>query len=461
MRDVIILIGLLALIPMILKRPYIGVLAWTWVALLSPHREAFGFSTALRPNLLIAVVTLVAFAISTERKQWPGGKLAMSFLAFMLWTTLTAVLAPDPEASLQFYSDFVVKMAMHMVVLLILINTPHRLISLTWTFALSLGYHAVKIGLVTIYSGFVIGRYTGFGPQDTMIDDRNHFAVAMLMLAPILFFLWKHADHKVMKNLALGGMVMCFLAVIGSFSRGGMITMVVMSAFLWTKTNKKFVSGILFAICALVAVSFAPAEYKARISTTFDQFAAKESAYADEGELDESFCLRIANWQLGWDMAKSSPIFGHGLRSIQNKEIATDFLSDDHLCSDSKKYGVRAAHNIYVEVMTDSGLPGLFLFLSILVGSWLSCGSIARKTKKRPDLLWAHDLAAMMQVSLLAYAVGGVLLSLAYYSGIYVIICMIIVLHRIVLEELGEVETRRAPARMATRRRRRSSAPAQ
>ncbi len=453
MRDIVILVGILALIPMILRRPYIGVLAWTWIAILNPHREAFGFSTSLRPNLVIVLVTLIAFVISSERKGWPGGKLAMSFVAFIGWTTLTAVIAPDPEASLEFYNDFVVKMAVHMVILLILINTPHRLISLVWTYALSLGYHAVKIGLVTIYSGFVIGRYTGFGPADTMIDDRNHFAVAMLMLAPILFFLWKHADHKVMRNLAMIGMGMCFLAVIGSFSRGGMITMAAMMAFLWTKTNHKFVSATLIIVLALGAASFAPPEYKARIATTFDQFAGKESAYDDEQRLDESFCLRVANWQLGLDMAKDSPIFGHGLRSIQNKNIATAYLSDSHVCSDSPKYKVRAAHNIYVEVLTDSGFPGLFLFLFILIGSWLSCGRIARMAKGRADLLWAYDLASMMQVSVTGYAIGGVLLSLAYYDGYFIIVCMIIVLHRIVKEAVGEAEPRRGEARPARRRR--------
>lgn len=453
MRDVVILVGLLALIPMILKRPYIGVLAWTWIALLNPHREAFGFSTSLRPNLLIVLVTLVAFVISSEKKSWPGGKLAFSFAAFIGWTTLTMILAPDREASFAFYSDFVIKMAMHMVVLMIVINSQHRLTSLVWTFALSLGYHAVKIGLVTIASGFVIGRYTGFGPADTMIDDRNHFAVAMLMLAPILFFLWKHADHKVMRNLALGGMVMCFLAVIGSFSRGGMITMAAMLGFLWTKTNRKFVSAAVLGIAVLGAVTFAPQEYKDRIGSTFSQFSEGDSVYADDNDLDESFCLRLAVWQIGFDMTLDSPIFGNGLRSIQNHDIATNYLSEDHICAEKKKYGVRAAHNIYVEVMTDSGFPGLFLFIAILAGTWLSCMKIGRRTRGKAELLWAHDLAMMIQVSITGYAIGGMLLSLAYYDGYFILVCMTVVLRRIVDEKLGDAEPRRHYAAVGRSRR--------
>ena len=446
MRDVVILVGLLALIPMILKRPFIGVLAWTWIALLNPHREAFGFSTSLRPNLLIVLVTLVAFAISSEKKTWPGGKMALSFVAFIGWTTLTMLLAPDVKASFTFYSDFVIKMAMHMVILLIVINSPHRLIALVWTFALSLGYHAVKIGLVTIASGFVIGRYTGFGPADTMIDDRNHFAVAMLMLAPILFFLWKHAGHRVMRNLAMAGMIMCFLAVIGSFSRGGMITMAAMITFLWTKTNRKFVSATVMTVAVLCAMAFAPQEYKDRIGSTFEQFEEKESAYDDDSNLDESFCLRLAVWQIGFDMTLDNPIFGNGLRSIQNHDVATNYLDpDNHICGDKKKYGVRAAHNIYVEVMTDSGFPGLMMFILILAGTWLTCARIGRRTRGNAELLWAHDLAMMIQVSITGYSIGGMLLSFAYYDGYYLLVCMAIVLNRIVDENLGNAEPRRVP----------------
>lgn len=454
MRDLVLLAGLLVLIPMIFKRPFVGVLVWTWIALLNPHREAFGFSSSLRPNLLIVLVTLLAFAFSSEPKKWPGGALAMNFAAFMVWTTICLIVAPDPETSFVFYNDFVIKMAIHMAILLVLINSAHRLIALVWTYALSLGYHAVKIGLVTIKSGGIIGSYTGFGPADTMLEDRNHFALAMLMLLPILFFLWKHASQKIMRSAALMGMIMSVLSVIGSFSRGGLITMAAMGLFLWTKTRNKLVSGTMFALLAFGALSMVPQEYKERIGTAFEQFDSGGN-YADEEDqkLDESFCLRVAVWQIGLDMTLASPIFGNGLRSIQNHDVAGNYTSSAHVCSDAEKYGPRAAHNIYVEVMTDSGFVGLGLFLSILIGSWLACTRIAMRTRKKPELTWAHDLARMLQVSITGYAIGGGLLSLAYFDGYFLLVMMVVVLGRLVDEELGAKEPRRAiSVRAASRR---------
>ena len=442
MRDLVLMLGICALIPMILKRPYIGVMVWTWIALLNPHQMAFGFSASLRPNLLIVLVTLLAIAMSPERKKWPGGYIAALFVGFIAWTTLASAMAPDPETSFEFWNQFVIKMAIHVVLVMLVINSQHRLISFVWVFALSLGFHAVKIALVTVKSGFYIGRFTGFGPLDTMIDDRNHFAVAMLMLAPVLFFLWKHAANRLMRNAALFGMLCCFLSVIGSFSRGGLITMAAMLGVLWLRSSRKLLSAGILGIGALVAMNYAPEEYKDRIGTAFEQFEGKETQFDDEQELDESFCLRLAAWQVGWDMTMDSPILGNGLRSIQNVDVATPYLRPS-ACNDSEDYEVRAAHNIYVEVLSDSGFVGLGLFLAILLGSLLRCTAIAWRTKNVPELKWARDLAILLQVSLVGYAIGGGLLSLAYYDGYFVIVAMVVVLSRLVRERLDGVEPRR------------------
>ena len=442
MRDIIIVVGLIGLIPLILRRPYIGVLAWTWIAILNPHREAFGFSSQLRPNLLIVLVTLISFVLSSERKAWPGGRISITFVVFILWTTLASALAPDPATSFEFYVDFVIKMAVHMIILMIVINSQHRLISLVWVFALSLGYHAVKIALVTVKSGFVIGRFTDFGPADTMIDDRNHFAVAMLMLAPILFYLWKHAANKIMKNAALLGMMCCFLAVIGSFSRGGMLTMIAMLAVLWLRTKNKFISAGVLVVGAVLLVTFAPSSFKDRINSAVEQFAEEDTRFADDRQLDESFCLRLASWQVGWDMTLDSPVVGNGLRSIQNEEVAGKYLRES-ACNNSKDYEVRAAHNIYVEVLSDSGFVGLGLFLVILFGSIIHCSRLIGRTRNKPELLWAHDLMKMVQVSLIGYAIGSALLSFAYYDGYYIIICMVVVTGRLVREQLDGLPPRR------------------
>ena len=451
MRDLVLVLGLAAMIPLIFKRPYIAVLAWTWIAIQNPHKEAYGFAISLRLNLLIVAITLIAFLMSKEPKKWPGGAIPALFVALMLWTTLACALAYDPGYSFVFYSEFIVKMALHMVLLMVTVNSRHRLMSLIMVFALSLGYHAVKIGLVAIKSGLSIGGIDkGFGPLGSMIDDRNHFSLALLMMLPLLVFMFRHFEEKLLRWAAGFGVLMTVLAVVGSQSRGGFITMALMILLLWWRSKTKVISGAIVATLAVVGSFALPDSLKERFASSYEQFGDKQTAFEDDKELDESFCMRVGTWQLGFDMTLASPIIGNGVRAIQNQPLAAQYKSPKHICSDKSMYGKLAAHNIYVEVMTDSGFVGLGIFISIIVTTWISLGRVTRKTRGDPALLWAYDLSRLLQISVLAYAVGGGLLSLAYYDGYYIIICMAAILVRLVAEAREEAPPRRI---IQTRRR--------
>jgi hypothetical protein len=60
-------------------------------------------------------------------------------------------------------------------------------------------------------------------------------------------------------------------------------------------------------------------------------------------------------------------------------------------------------------------------------------------TRKQPELLWAYDLASMIQVSLVGYAVAGLFLGLAYFDLYYHLLAVLVITERIMLSELERV----------------------
>jgi len=64
--------------------------------------------------------------------------------------------------------------------------------------------------------------------------------------------------------------------------------------------------------------------------------------------------------------------------------------------------------------------------------SWVNGAWVVRTCKGRPELAWARDLAAMCQVSLMGYAIGGAFLSLTYFDLPYYIVVILVILRGLV-----------------------------
>jgi hypothetical protein len=146
MRDIAVTVAVFGLLPFIIRRPWIGILVWTWLGFMNPHRLAWGFAVNLQFAMIVALTTLVAILISREPKKfhWEREMVVMAiFMAWMVVTTFNAIF--PPLAWEQF--DKVAKIFLMIFVAALVINTRERLIALVWVIALSIGFYGVKGGI--------------------------------------------------------------------------------------------------------------------------------------------------------------------------------------------------------------------------------------------------------------------------------------------------------------------------
>jgi probable O-glycosylation ligase (exosortase A-associated) len=87
---------------------------------------------------------------------------------------------------------------------------------------------------------------------------------------------------------------------------------------------------------------------------------------------------------------------------------------------------IHAAHSIYFQVMGNHGFIGLLLFLGLFVTTFVWAGRLRREGLVDNRAQWCADLGAMVQVSLVGYAVGGAFLSLAYFDLPYNLMMMVV-----------------------------------
>jgi hypothetical protein len=71
MRDIALTTIIFGLLPFVLVRPSLGILLWTWIGLMNPHKLTFGFAYNFPFAEVIGIVTIISIVLSNERKSLP------------------------------------------------------------------------------------------------------------------------------------------------------------------------------------------------------------------------------------------------------------------------------------------------------------------------------------------------------------------------------------------------------
>lgn len=405
MRDIAILLFVLGSLPFILKRPWYGIMLWVWLGVMNPHKLSWGFAYDFPFSQLVAVTTLIALLFESRKWKFPWTAPTVFLLLFMLWMTVSSIFALYPENIMIMWTR-VMKMVFMVFIGFIALYERKHIEWLVWVIVISLGFYGVKGGIFTITGGAIDRVY---GPPTTFIEENNTLAVALLMAVPLMWYLSTYATKKWLKWGLMGSMICCAAAALGSYSRGALVTIVVMSIFFWIKSTHKVKLALLMLLAAPLLITMLPDKWFQRMDTigTYEE--------------DESSMGRINAWQNAFNLAKDRPLVGGGFNVYNEKVFARYAPEPDK---------VHAAHSIYFAALGEHGWVGLSFFLLCFFSTWRVGSWIVKRTKNKPELKRERDLAMMVQVSLIAYAVGGAFLSLLYFDVPYYLIIVLVLLKR-------------------------------
>lgn len=412
MRDLILTAFVFGSIPFILRNPFIGLLMWVWLGIMNPHRFTWGFAYSMPFAMIVALCTFIAMLIHVKKlNSFPVDRVAIMLVLFVLWLGVSPLFSFHPDKE-WFYWERAFKIQLMVLVSLLLVTDRRQLHWLTWVLALSVGFFGIKGGLFTVLTA---GAHRVWGPAQSFIADNNTLALALIMAVPLFRYLQLHSDNRWVRRGCVAALVLCVIAAIGSQSRGAFLALAAMSLFLFIKSRKKGLIGVLVLLALPLAWFLMPESWTERMASIRNY---------DE---DASAMGRINAWWVAWNLAVDRFPIGGGF-VLDSADVFLRYAPDPG--------NIKVAHSIYFQILGEHGFMGLALFLLVFWLAWLNGGWVMRATKGKPGLLWAHDLAAMCQVSLIGYAVGGAFLSLTYFDLPYYIVVILIVLRRLVREEL-------------------------
>jgi putative inorganic carbon (hco3(-)) transporter len=402
LRDLILFAALAGILPLIVRSPFVGLLTWIWVGLLNPQREVYGFISGSQLNQYVAILTVLAWLASKERRMPAMNPLTAFLLLFGGWACVSTYFALDRGYSAGIL-DRTVKTIILTLAMMTLTTTRTRVQAVLWTIFVSIAFYAVKGAGFLIITG---GTHRVYGPDNSMISDNNSLGLALVVLLPLINYLRATSRRPIVRWGCLAVMGCAVLAILGTYSRGALLALAATAAAFAIRSRHGTILVMAAALLLVGLPSVLP-------SSWFDRMATIQSYNGDE-----SFEGREAAWRTSINIAKARPLVGGGFRAVELDQVVQKYHS-----AGSLETG-RAAHSIYFEVLGDTGFVGLALYLLILLSAWLNTTLVVGATRDRPDLHWAHLLARMLQVSMVGLLVGGAALSMAYYDGFLLMLAL-------------------------------------
>lgn len=417
MRTLALTVILLGLLVVAIVHPWVGVLTWTWVSLMSPHRLTFGFTYNFPVAMVVAIATLIGIFITRDRRKLTMTPETWCLLAFVGWICLTSAFAVHFDRIGPMFSK-VMKIQFMLFITLLVLHSKRHIELFTWIIVLSLGFYGVKGGIYTVLGG---GRGMVFGPAGSFIGGNNEVALALVMTIPLMNYFRVAAQQQWIRWGMLGMMGLTAFAILGTQSRGAFLAIVAMALYLWRHSHGKIWFGLVLIPFGIGLVMFMPDAWMARMESMLNY------------EQDTSATGRINSWIMAFNLAVARFPLGGGF------EVITPYLFGRFAPNPAS---VKAAHSIYFQVLGEHGFVGLTLFLLIWLVTWRSANGIRSRVSGVDDLKWAGDLAAMVKVSLIGYGVGGAFLSLAYFDLAYNLVIVVVLLKLYVEEQLKATTAR-------------------
>lgn len=425
MRDLMMLGAMLVMVPLSFMNAFAAFILWGWTGVVTPVNYLYGFMQSVRFNLLFALITLCMILFTRVRLSgcYTGNRTAFLLILFAIHVSLCALFAYGPNPlNIEYYSNLI-KIMVFILLMPIFLNSRLRIHAFLIMIVLGLGLHGTLEGLKYLASG---GGHRVLGIPASMLSDNNHFAVAITMGLPFAYYLYMHSARWLVKTGFLCATFLMVIAVIGTYSRGAFLCMCIVGVWLIMTSRNRVTTACVVIFAAAGVMSLAADTWFSRISTI------------QEASQDRSFMERAGAWRTSSAIALANPVFGGGLHALQTGPVWERFRGSSGLLPFVGDENVRetamAAHSIYFEVLGDTGIVGLLLFLLLLANAFRTCAQIKKELRDAPpELWWAKDLASLLSAVLVAYMIGGASVSLAYFELPYMIIMLIEVLRRWVI----------------------------
>ena len=415
MRDLVFIAFLLALFGAGLRRPFLFVLAYVYIDIVSPQRLTYYLLNAVPISLVAVALAFGGWLLADAKRDSRVAPRQILILILLAYCWVTTTHADFPVEARDKW-DWVWKALAFAAFLPLTLRTRLRIESLLLFMVLSAASIIIVGGIKTLASG------GGYGQLNLMVDNNSGLyesstiATVAVAVVPVILWLARHGtlfppDRRV-KAFAYALAFSCLLIPIGTSARTGLLCIGLLALLMLRDAKRKLLYLGLIGAAGLLAVPFLPSAFTERMGTI--------GGY----QSDSSASTRLAVWRWTIDYAREHP-FGGGFNTYLQNRLRFDTIKADPtgtiVEARQEVDQARAFHSAYFEMLGEQGYPGLLLWLLINVTGLIRMEVLRRRYRTGPQD-WAGELAGALQGAHAVYLFGAAFVGIAFQPFVFMLV---------------------------------------
>jgi O-antigen ligase len=267
----------------------------------------------------------------------------------------------------------------------------------------------------------------GDRPLVTNTYDSNDIAFIMVCGFP-LGVMWFLHGRGPGRYIAAFTSALAVNTVLLTRSRGGLVGLCVVMALLLIRASsrQRVVTAVVVLACVLILGALGSKEYWDRMATIWDSGGGRVASEYDDAGV---WGARWSIWRASLWLMLERPVIGVGAGVFEVAEGLSH--------GGAGKWST--AHNAFLQIGVELGVPGLALFVFLLYRTVKNCHIVMRLARQLPQLSVEAWLARGVELSLYGYIVAAFSLSQAYSNMLYFLIAISVVLARLALQRKREL----------------------
>src|SRR3569623_814423 len=293
-RDLFFVAYLAALLALGFRRPFLFVLAYAYVDIVSPQQLAYFLPNRLPLSLIISGLAVVGWLVADDKKRLsfaPRQFLMIALLVYAGFTTLHADFPVDAAAKW----SWVWKSTIWAIFLPLTLRTRLRIESYLLFMTLSAAAIIIVGGRKTVASGGGYGELNLMVANNSGLYEGSTISTVAIAIIPVILWLARfgtvYPREWRVRSFAYALVFACLLIPVGTEARTGLICIGVMGVLALRDMKRRVLYLALIGVAGLAALPFLPHSFSSRKETL--------SGY----QADSSATSRLAVWAWTWNYA--------------------------------------------------------------------------------------------------------------------------------------------------------------